>query len=72
MQKRMIIYLVKLFELRELLARVRVLLRRPQSIETSTTEQNLQVADLELDIENQVAYRGGQLTRVRSQKLTHP
>ncbi|NER03889.1 MAG: response regulator transcription factor [Okeania sp. SIO3C4] len=54
-------YLVKPFELRELLARVWALLRRPQSIETSTTEQHLQVADLELDIENQVAYRGGQI-----------
>ena len=52
-------YLVKPFELRELLARVRALLRRPQNMETSTTEQHLQVADLELDIENQVAYRGG-------------
>jgi len=51
-------YLVKPFELRELLARVRALLRR------STTENNtgdrLKVADLELDLENQVAYRRDQ------------
>ena len=48
-------YLVKPFELRELLARVRALLRR------STTENpvgnRLKVADLELDLENQMAYR---------------
>ncbi|MDZ8053436.1 MAG: two-component system response regulator RppA [Aulosira sp. ZfuVER01] len=50
-------YLVKPFELRELLARVRALLRR-SGVETySTTTGRLTVADLELDIENQVAYR---------------
>ncbi|MDJ0519842.1 MAG: response regulator transcription factor [Trichodesmium sp. MO_231.B1] len=54
-------YLVKPFELRELLARVRALLRRPPTIEAATTQQNLQVGDLELDIENQVAYRSGQM-----------
>ncbi len=54
-------YLVKPFELRELLARVRALLRRPPTIEAITNQQNLQVGDLELDIENQVAYRSGQM-----------
>ena len=49
-------YLVKPFELRELLARVRALLRR-STRETSTGDR-LKVADLELDLENQVAYRG--------------
>ncbi len=53
-------YLVKPFELRELLARVRALLRR--SITTdSTISQRLRVADLELDGENQLAYRGERL-----------
>ncbi|NEN92188.1 MAG: response regulator transcription factor [Okeania sp. SIO3H1] len=72
-------YLVKPFELRELLARVRALLRRPQNMETSTTEQHLQVADLELDIENQVAYRGGQIINLSEKEckllayfMTHP
>jgi two-component system, OmpR family, manganese sensing response regulator len=52
-------YLVKPFELRELLARVRALLRRsPASVETNPS-QRLKVADLELDPENQVAYRHG-------------
>jgi OmpR-family two-component system manganese-sensing response regulator len=50
-------YLVKPFELRELLARVRALLRRFSSIDPIVTPERFQVADLELDSENQVAYR---------------
>jgi OmpR-family two-component system manganese-sensing response regulator len=53
-------YLVKPFELRELLARVRALLRRSVS-QPYTTSQRLTVADLELDYENQVAYRQGRM-----------
>ncbi|NJP21371.1 MAG: response regulator transcription factor, partial [Hydrococcus sp. CRU_1_1] len=49
-------YLMKPFELRELLARVRALLRRSSVFETVATGP-LKVADLELDSENQVAYR---------------
>ena len=57
-------YLVKPFELRELLARVRALLRRPSILETGSSNfsgdsNRLQVADLELDFENQLAYRRG-------------
>ena len=56
-------YLVKPFELRELLARVRALLRRPPNLdqnegtaaEHSTT---LQFGDLTLDLDNQLANRG--------------
>ncbi len=53
-------YLMKPFELRELLARVRALLRR-SSLEHSGDypSDRLQVADIELDIANQVAYRQG-------------
>ena len=50
-------YLVKPFELRELLARVRALLRR--STLENVNSDRLKVADLELDWENQVAYRRG-------------
>lgn len=50
-------YLVKPFELRELMARVRALLRRPPLAESSPPEPRLQVDDLALDIANQVAYR---------------
>jgi OmpR-family two-component system manganese-sensing response regulator len=50
-------YLVKPFELRELLARVRALLRRPASLEAPVGQ--LKVGDLELDSGNQLAYRAG-------------
>ncbi|MBW4608723.1 MAG: response regulator transcription factor [Hassallia sp. WJT32-NPBG1] len=53
-------YLVKPFELRELLARVRALLRR-SGAEAQTTTAKLTVADLELDTENQVAFRLGRI-----------
>jgi two-component system, OmpR family, manganese sensing response regulator len=47
-------YLIKPFELRELLARVRALLRRPAQPTLATL---LQIDDLKLDLENQLAYR---------------
>ncbi|MCY7331845.1 MAG: response regulator transcription factor [Pseudanabaena sp. CAN_BIN31] len=47
-------YLVKPFELRELLARVRALLRR---IPIASEPNRLNYADLELDRDNQVVYR---------------
>ncbi|MEM6446862.1 MAG: two-component system response regulator RppA [Cyanobacteria bacterium P01_D01_bin.123] len=50
-------YLVKPFELRELLARVRALLRRSQVRVPAT--KRLQVRDIELDCEAQIAYRNG-------------
>lgn len=53
-------YLVKPFELRELLARVRALLRR-SATDITATSQRLQVADLELDCENRLAYRQGRM-----------
>lgn len=52
-------YLVKPFELRELLARVRALLRRPPMVESVAASARLRVDDLELDCENQIAYRHG-------------
>jgi OmpR-family two-component system manganese-sensing response regulator len=54
-------YLVKPFELRELLARVRALLRRPPTLENPTNKERLQVEGLELDRENYLAYRRGRL-----------
>lgn len=51
-------YLVKPFELRELLARVRALLRRPPTLEPTTIGTLLQFSDLSLDVANQLAYRG--------------
>ncbi|MDZ4844516.1 MAG: response regulator transcription factor [Chitinophagales bacterium] len=52
-------YLVKPFEFRELLARIKALTKRAASgaIETSN---KLKVADLELDLHKKIAIRGGQ------------
>ncbi|GBF79806.1 two-component system response regulator RppA [Aphanothece sacrum] len=66
-------YLVKPFELRELMARVRALLRRSPSFEAIPTPK-LKVADLELDRDNQVAYRQGRgmnLSEKEVQLLTY-
>lgn len=50
-------YLVKPFELRELLARVRARVRRGVAPDAVATQKRLQVGDLVLDCENQLAYR---------------
>jgi OmpR-family two-component system manganese-sensing response regulator len=59
-------YLVKPFELRELLARVRALLRRSPSIGARAVAESesrrLRYADLELDLDNQITLRDGQTT----------
>ena len=61
-------YIVKPFELRELLARVRALLRR--GITTENTEKNkLKVADLELDKDNFTAYRQGKAIDLSEKEL---
>ncbi|MFQ3612427.1 MAG: response regulator transcription factor [Cyanobacteriota bacterium] len=69
-------YLVKPFALRELLARVRALLRRAGSPEGIP---RLQMGDLELDRENQTAYRQGQMINLSQKEfrlleyfMTHP
>jgi two-component system copper resistance phosphate regulon response regulator CusR len=49
-------YLVKPFEFRELLARVKVLLKKPDLLKEKTNR--LVVGDVELDIEKKVARRG--------------
>ncbi|MDB9312197.1 response regulator transcription factor [Spirulina sp. CS-785/01] len=55
-------YLMKPFELRELLARVRALLRRGSNVsESPQPASRLQVADLVYDRENQLAYRQNRL-----------
>ena len=56
-------YLVKPFELRELLARVRALLRRstnPEMPQVTSPATSIRVGDLELDLYNQLAYRQNQ------------
>lgn len=53
-------YIVKPFELREFLARVRALLRRSAE-EENTVSSHLKLYDLELDVNNQLAYRSGRM-----------
>jgi OmpR-family two-component system manganese-sensing response regulator len=62
-------YLVKPFELRELLARVRALLRR-SSLDGQNNPYRLRVADLELDLENQIAYRRGRVINLSEKEIT--
>ena len=76
-------YLVKPFELRELLARVRALLRRSPNWETHTSTKTdttnaekiespltpLKIADLELDSENQLVYRQGKAISLSEKEI---
>ncbi|MGE0129245.1 MAG: response regulator [Blastocatellales bacterium] len=57
-------YLVKPFEFRELLARIRALLRRPHDVRPAA----LKLADLELDTLSQTAKRGGQSIRLTARE----
>ncbi len=61
-------YLVKPFELRELMARVRALLRRSPNFEATETSR-LKIGDLELDQENQVAYRQGRMVSLSDKEV---
>ncbi|HKK43562.1 MAG TPA: response regulator transcription factor [Bacteroidales bacterium] len=60
-------YLVKPFEFREFLARVRVLLKT--RITTHDVSNSLVVADLELDLDKKVARRGGQTIELTAKEF---
>ncbi len=69
-------YLMKPFELRELLARVRALLRRSMEHISSelqtinpTQQTHLKVADLELDLDNQLAYRQNRIINLSDKEI---
>jgi two-component system, OmpR family, manganese sensing response regulator len=62
-------YLVKPFELKELLARVRALLRRAYPGETSFNSSQLKVGDLELDRDNQIALRQGRIIKLSEKEV---
>ena len=67
-------YLVKPFELKELLARVRALLRRPTMISHPSSESPLNYGQLALDEANQLAYiddRSIDLSEKESQLLAY-
>ncbi len=61
-------YLIKPFELRELLARVRALLRRIPSLEQNISK-NLKFGNLELDKDNQLVYRSGKAIELSEKEL---
>lgn len=61
-------YLVKPFELRELLARVRALLRRSSNIEIQPQDR-IKVADLEVEVTNQLAYRHGRMIKLSEKEV---
>lgn len=54
-------YLVKPFDFRELLARMRVLLKHHPPLSPATPSNLLQVADLELNLDTKNVYRAGDL-----------
>ena len=62
-------YLVKPFELRELLARVRALLRRKPVPEPNLPQEWIKIADLELDMANQVFYRRGRAISLSEKEI---
>jgi OmpR-family two-component system manganese-sensing response regulator len=62
-------YMVKPFELKELLARVRALLRRSSQFEPNLTQKRLKVADLELDCDNQLAYHQGRMITLSEKEI---
>lgn len=54
-------YLVKPFDFRELLARMRVLLKLSTAFQLATQTSILQIADLELNMDTKNVYRAGEL-----------
>jgi two-component system, OmpR family, manganese sensing response regulator len=67
-------YLVKPFELRELLARVRALLRRSQLVTPATSQSKLYLDNLEFDQDNQLIYLHGhriELSEKETQLLSY-
>jgi len=61
-------YLIKPFEFRELLARVKVLLRIAN--QSPDTENKLIVGDLELDLDKKEAHRGGSYIELTAKEFT--
>lgn len=59
-------YLVKPFDARELVARVRALLRRDKTVRTGT----IQIGDLEIDTNGRVATRGGRELHLTPREYT--
>lgn len=61
-------YLVKPFEFRELLARVKALTKRTRAFEE--TSDKIKVADLELDLNKRIALRGGKKIELTAKEFS--
>ena len=62
-------YLVKPFEFKELLARIKVLTKRAQSQHEKSNKEILTAADLQLDLKKKVALRGGQVIALTAKEF---
>jgi two-component system copper resistance phosphate regulon response regulator CusR len=62
-------YLVKPFDFMELLARVRVLLKRGAATAAAPTDHVLRFSDLELDLNEKVARRAGQVIELTAREF---
>lgn len=62
-------YLVKPFALEELLARIRVLLRRRSTEKTERPANRLQYEDLEMDLDTREVFRGGKLVELTTKEF---
>lgn len=61
-------YLVKPFEFRELLARIKALLKRSQGSQNKSN--SIRIADLELNTDMKVAYRAGKLVELTAKEYS--
>lgn len=61
-------YLVKPFEFKELMMRIKALTRR--GINISRSENKLKIADLELDMDKKVALRGGKIIELTAKEYS--
>lgn len=62
-------YLTKPFAFSELLARLDAIIRRTKDTPSSTTETALQIADLELNLLNRIAYRSGKAIELQPREF---
>lgn len=63
-------YLVKPFAFEELLARIRVMIRRSTAKETSGDVNVLEIADLRVDTKSHQVWRAGKLIELSSREYT--
>ncbi|MBR5125494.1 MAG: response regulator transcription factor [Oscillospiraceae bacterium] len=62
-------YLTKPFNILELKARIRALLRRAGTVETATTGNTLTIGSISLDLDSRNAYRAGQLADLTAKEF---